>query len=172
VRNNTGAVDRPGHVFEEVFPMADANPTAFDHIIHIGVVVRDMDAAIARFAALGIGPFTPRILPPENIETFRGKPFVPAEHVSIQITRVGNMELELIQPVAGESPHQEWLDARGEGVQHLGFRVDDLSAAVSDLTAAGSEVTLTSRFPDGGGVAYLDLHAANLIVELVQPGPR
>lgn len=152
--------------------MADARPAAFDHIIHIGVVVRDMEATIARLAALGIGPFTPRVLPPENKETFRGKPFFPAEHVSIQITRVGNMELELIQPIAGESPHQEWLDSHGEGIQHLGFRVEDLSAAVSDLTAAGSEVMLTSRFPNGGGVAYLDLNAADLIVELVQPGPR
>jgi methylmalonyl-CoA/ethylmalonyl-CoA epimerase len=149
-----------------------AGGTAFDHLIHIGVVVRDMEQAIARLTALGIGPFKPRILPPENRETFRGKPFVPAEHVTIQITRIGNVELELIQPTAGESPHREFLDARGEGIQHLGFRVADLQGEIETLTGAGSSVMLTSAFPNGGGVAYLDLGVAGLVVELVQPGPR
>jgi methylmalonyl-CoA/ethylmalonyl-CoA epimerase len=149
-----------------------AGPTAFNRLIHIGLVVRDMEQAIARLTALGIGPFTPRILPPENKETFRGKPFVPAEHVAIQITQIGNVELELIQPTAGESPHREFLDAKGEGIQHLGFLVDDLPAEIERLTGAGSSVMLTSEFPNGGGVAYLDLEVAGLVVELVQPGPR
>ena len=150
----------------------DKQPTAFEHLIHIGVVVRDMEQAIARLTALGIGPFKPRILPPENKETFRGKPFVPAEHVTIQITQIGNVELELIQPTAGESPHREFLDAKGEGIQHLGFIVRDLGQEVEALTGAGSSVMLTSEFPGGGGVAYLDLGVADLIVELVQPGSR
>ena len=154
--------------------MADqaTGQSAFNHLIHIGVVVRDMDRAIARLTVLGIGPFKPRVLPPENRETFRGKPFVPAERVTIQTTRIGNMELELIQPVAGASPHQEYLDAKGEGIQHLGFMVDDLNGSVERLIGAGSSVLLTSEFPGGGGVAYLDLGVADLIVELVQPGRR
>ena len=152
--------------------MAPAENSAFNHLIHIGVVVRDMEQAVARLAALGIGPFQPRVLPPENRETFRGKPFVPAEHVTIRITRIGNVELELIQPTAGQSPHREFLDARGEGIQHLGFLVDDLPAEIGRLTGAGSSVMLTSEFPGGGGVAYLDLGVADLVVELVQPGQR
>ena len=48
--------------------------------------------------------------------------------------------------------------------------VDDLKEDVERLTAAGSSVMLTSQFKGGGGVAYLDLDAAGLIVELVQPG--
>ena len=152
--------------------MAATDGSAFNHLIHIGVVVRDMEQAVARLTALGIGPFQTRVLPPENRETFRGKPFVPAEHVTIRITRIGNVELELIQPTAGESPHREFLDARGEGIQHLGFLVDDLPAEIGRLTGAGSSVMLTSEFPGGGGVAYLDLGVADLVVELVQPGQR
>ncbi len=150
----------------------DSKTSAFNNLAHIGMVVRDMEKAIERFAALGIGPFKPRILPAENRETYRGKPFNPAERVKIQITRIGNMELELIQPLEGPSPHREFLDVKGEGIQHLGFMVDDLGGAVKDLTEEGSEVMLTSEFPGGGGVAYLDLNAADLIVELVQPGKR
>jgi methylmalonyl-CoA/ethylmalonyl-CoA epimerase len=144
----------------------------FTRLAHIGLVVRDMDKAIARLTALGIGPFTPRILPPDAQETYRGKPFVPSQRVKIQITHVGNIELELIQPINGDSPHQEFLDKKGEGIQHLGFMVDNLQDDVKRLTDQGSEVLLTSQFKGGGGVTYLDLDVAGLIVELVQPGIR
>jgi len=146
--------------------------TAFKNIVHIGLVVKDMDQAVKRLTALGIGPFKPRILPPDAKETYRGQPFVPGKRVAIQITRIGNLELELIQPIDGKSPHQEFLDKKGEGIQHLGFFVDNLAESVKDLTAEGSTVILTSEFKGGGGVAYLDLDAAGLIVELVQPGKK
>jgi methylmalonyl-CoA/ethylmalonyl-CoA epimerase len=149
-----------------------AGKSTFTRLIHIGVVVRDMKTAIDRLTVLGIGPFKPRILPPDARETYRGKPFIPSRRVAIQITQIGNVELELIQPIDGESPHQEFLEQRGEGVQHLGFMVDSLERDVKRLTAAGSSILLTSQFKGGGGVAYLDLDAAGLIVELVQPGIR
>jgi catechol 2,3-dioxygenase-like lactoylglutathione lyase family enzyme len=131
-----------------------------------------MNKTIERLTALGIGPFKPRILPPDAQETYRGKPFIPSKRVSIQITQIGDMELELIQPIDGESPHQEFLEQKGEGIQHLGFIVDDLEHDVKRLTNQGSEILLTSQFKGGGGVTYLDLDVAGLIVELVQPGKR
>lgn len=146
--------------------------TTFTRLVHIGVVVRDMGKTIERLTALGIGPFQPRILPADAREEYRGKPFLPGKRVAIQITRIGNMELELIQPIDGESPHQEFLDKKGEGIQHLGFMVDNLEEDIKRLTAEGSSILLTSQFKGGGGVAYLDLDAAGLIVELVQTGRR
>jgi methylmalonyl-CoA/ethylmalonyl-CoA epimerase len=146
--------------------------STFSRPVHVGVVVRDMGKTIERLAALGIGPFQPRILPPDAREKYRGKPFQPGRRVTIQTTRIGDMELELIQPINGKSPHQEFLERKGEGIQHLGFIVDNLEEEVKRLTAKGSVVILTSEFKGGGGVAYLDLDAAGLIVELVQPGGR
>ncbi len=149
-----------------------AGNATFRRLAHIGLVVRDMNKTIERLTALGIGPFTPRILPPDAQETYRGKPFVPSQRVAIQITHIGDMELELIQPIDGASPHQEFLTQKGEGIQHLGFMVDNLQEDVQRLTAQGSTILLTSQFKGGGGVVYLDLAAAGLIVELVQPGIR
>jgi methylmalonyl-CoA/ethylmalonyl-CoA epimerase len=146
--------------------------STFTHLVHIGVVVRDMNKTIERLTALGIGPFKPRILPPDAQEKYRGKPFIPSQRVAIQITQIGNMELELIQPIEGESPHQEFLDQKGEGVQHLGFIVSNLEEDVRHLTTEGSSILLTSQFKGGGGVAYLDLNTAGLIIELVQPSSR
>ena len=146
--------------------------STFTRLVHIGVVVKDMNKTIERLTALGIGPFKPRILPPDAQEKYRGKPFIPSQRVAIQITQIGNMELELIQPIDGESPHQEFLDQKGEGVQHLGFIVNNLEEDAEHLTSKGSSILLTSQFKSGGGVAYLDLDAAGIIVELVQVGNR
>jgi catechol 2,3-dioxygenase-like lactoylglutathione lyase family enzyme len=146
--------------------------TAFTNVMHIGMVVKDMDKTIERMTALGIGPFTPRILPPDAKETYRGKPFIPSKRVKIQITKIGNMELELIQPINGKSPHQEFLEQKGEGIQHIGVFVDDVEEVMKDLTAKGSTELLRSHFKGGGGVAYLDLDAAGLIVEFVQAPKR
>jgi methylmalonyl-CoA/ethylmalonyl-CoA epimerase len=149
-----------------------AGESTFTRLVHIGVVVRDMNKTIERLTALGIGPFKPRILPPDAEEKFRGQPFDPSQRVAIQITRIGNMELELIQPIDGTSPHQEFLEKKGEGIQHLGFIVDSLEEDVKHLTDRGSDILLTSKFKGSGGVTYLDLDVAGLIVELVQPGSR
>lgn len=144
----------------------------FTRLAHIGLVVRDMNQTIARLNALGIGPFAPRMPPPDAHETYRGKPFIPSQRVLIQITHIGDIELELIQPLNGDSPHREFLDKKGEGIQHLGFMVDNLQEDVKRLTKQGSEVLLTSQFKGGGGVTYLDLDVAGLIVELVQRGKK
>lgn len=140
----------------------------FANLIQIGVVVKDMDQAIKRFSALGIGPFYPKT-PPRNAKSFfRGKPFVSADRVKIMAAQLGNSELELIQPLDGESPHKEYLDSKGEGIQHIAFAVDNLDEAVEKLKAEGSEVLLEGRRVDGTGVTYLDLDAAGVIVEMVK----
>ena len=134
-------------------------------LMQIGLVVRDMDKAEKRFSVLGFGPFTTKMLPPGAKEWFRGKPF----HVNVDVkaTMVGNVELELCQPVSGESPHQEYLDSKGEGIQHVMFAVDDLEKEIARLTKQGATVLLRAAF-DKGGLAYLDLDASGFIVELIQ----
>jgi methylmalonyl-CoA/ethylmalonyl-CoA epimerase len=148
-----------------------AGKSTFTHVMHVGVVVRDMQKTIERLASLGIGPFKPFIFPPGAQEQFRGKLFIPSERVAIQMANIGNIELELIQPLEGESPHREFLEQKGEGIQHLGFRVTNLEEDVKRLSAEGSEILLKSQFK-GGGICYLDLDAAGIIVELVQPTKR
>jgi 4-hydroxyphenylpyruvate dioxygenase-like putative hemolysin len=85
----------------------------------------------------------------------------------VNATMVGEIELELCQPVSGESPHQEFLDSKGEGIQHVMFAVDDLEKEIDRLTKQGATVLLKAVF-DKGGLAYLDLDASGFIVELIQ----
>jgi methylmalonyl-CoA/ethylmalonyl-CoA epimerase len=149
----------------------NAEKSPFEHMFQIGIVVRDMGKAVERFTQLGLGPFKSKTPPPEARETFRGKPFVPAESVLIKSTQMGSVELELIQPTNGASPHKEYLEAKGEGIQHIAFAVEDLDGEVEKLTQKGAVTILRSDRKLKGGVAYLDLDASGLIVELVKRGP-
>jgi methylmalonyl-CoA/ethylmalonyl-CoA epimerase len=140
----------------------------FANLFQIGVVVKDMDKAIERLTLLGIGPFYSKMPPPNARGSFRGQPFITRERVAIKAARMGNAELELVQPVAGESPHKEYLDDKGEGIQHLAFEVDDLDKAVDTLISRGSTLIMKGDRGDGGGIAYIDLNVGGIIVELVK----
>ena len=135
-------------------------------LTQVGVVVKDVNKVVERLSSLGIGPFEPKNLPPDRNEWFRGKPMYA--DFNIQAARIGNVELELIQPLKGESPHKEFLETKGEGIQHVMFAVDDFEKELDRLTKQGVEVLLRAKFPGTSGVAYLDLGAGNFVVELVQ----
>ena len=134
-------------------------------VMQIGLVVKDMDAAIAKFSAMGFGPFVPKLLPPDSKVIINRN----ASHFEVDVQRsmIGNVELELCQPAAGDSPHQEFLDSKGEGIQHILFEVQDIEAELDRLTKVGATVILKIDFK-GGGLAYVDLNTCGFIVELIQ----
>jgi len=96
-------------------------------ISQIGVVVKDVQKAADSYSSLlGIGPFTIYDFVPE-MHVFNGE----QTYAKVKMGKAmwNNMELELIQPMEGKSPHMDFLHQRGEGVQHFGFNVpnfDDL----------------------------------------------
>ena len=134
--------------------------------MQIGLVVRNMEIAVERLSALGFGPFIPKLLPPDSkVSDAGGNP--SDSKVDVQRSMIGNVELELCQPVSGESPHQEFLDSKGEGIQHVLFEVQDLSEELARLTSSGATILLQVSFK-GGGLAYVDLNTCGFIIELIQ----
>jgi methylmalonyl-CoA/ethylmalonyl-CoA epimerase len=137
-------------------------------LMQVGVVVRDMDQSIARLQALGLGPFVARTLPPDREEWFRGEPFHGP--VKISMADIGDVQLELIQPMGDQGLHREYLDGKGEGIQHVMYAVDDFDKEVAELTAQGAEIALRANMPNGRRIAYVDLKVGGLFFELVQKG--
>ncbi|MFC1921235.1 VOC family protein [Chloroflexota bacterium] len=142
------------------------NKSPFSKVIQVGVVVKDVDKTVERLTELGIGPFNEMKLSPEREEWFR-KERMYADF-KIFGAMIGDIQIELIQPLDGDSPHKEFLETKGEGIQHIGLAVPDVQAAVDELTPQGVEVLLRAKFPGGGGVAYCDLGVGNIIFELIQ----
>jgi methylmalonyl-CoA/ethylmalonyl-CoA epimerase len=140
----------------------------FKQVFQIGVVVRDMDKAVERFTQLGLGPFKSFPPPASANSLFRGKRFVPDESFLLMKTQMGNIELELLQPLEAASPIKEFLDTKGEGIHHIGLFVDDLDAEVESLNKKGATTLLSSEMQGEGVQAYVDLNASGLVVELVK----
>jgi len=104
-------------------------------INHIGFVVSDLDKTARLFwEKFGIGPWVFMEFGP-NVEksTYYGQPCTNL--LKIAEAQVGPISLELIQPVSGLSPHMDFLKAKGEGMQHLGFMIDspDEAKKMKDL---------------------------------------
>ena len=90
----------------------------------IGVVVRDIDAGMDRYATLlGLGPFW-------RLDTnYRGRyrDWTGTFANRNAFTKWGDVYLEMIEPGLGEGNAKEWLETRGEGIFHLGYAVDDMT---------------------------------------------
>jgi hypothetical protein len=87
--------------------------------------------------------------------TYRGQ---PADFVaSISFSYAGDIQLELISPVSGESVYTEFLDRAGPGLHHICVEVDDVDAAVGT-----AEVLQRGVMPGGMEFAYVTAEAAGV----------
>lgn len=91
--------------------------------------------------------------------------------MEIRVTQVGQVELELIQPLEGESIYKEFLEKKGDGIHHLGFFVHDVDEEEVRLTKQGFKVLASGRRP-GGGFTYFETdRVGGVIMELIQRSP-
>jgi methylmalonyl-CoA/ethylmalonyl-CoA epimerase len=136
-------------------------------IDQIGFVVRDLDAAVARYEPL-FGPFTfmdgsvPAV-------AYRGR--VDDCQLRLAFGRSGAVEIELIQWVSGHSPHREFIESGREGMHHLRFRVDDVDAWTERVREAGYSPVWYKRFQPDLVFAYLERADDPLLIELIQLPP-
>src|SRR3972149_11453622 len=132
--------------------------SSFAKLHHVGVVVEDIDKAIFYYESLGIGPF----VAPGGKKTFsitfkgelHGKP--AAWTTTISNAKIGDVELELLEPTKGAQALKESLDATGEGLPHIGFITDDLDAEIANFKNSGVGVWTMAREDNGGGFLYSD----------------
>ena len=147
----------------------------FANVYQIGVIVRDMDEAVAFYEGLGIGPFeSPKDPVPLVDRRVYGNP-APDVKNRVGKAQMGGVQFELVQPIAGESVQKEFLEKHGEGINHLGFLVEDLEGEVAKLLAKGFRVISSAKRAAGGAMAYLDTDkVGGIVFELIQrpPGNR
>jgi len=126
---------------------------------HIGTVVRDVDKAVEYYQSLGIvDEATDRV-------TMEGK---KAKLIG-RFIHIGSLLIELWQPVRGETVQQEFLNSRGEGVNHIAFHVDDLDKEKDKLVEKGIPVVFSVK-DENGYMAYFDARkVGNILIELIQP---
>lgn len=141
-------------------------------INQVGIVVRDLDKAMERYwEEFGIGPWAVFSFGPGiKKTTYRGEPC--SFELKIAMAQVGPLMLELLQPVSGTTPHQEFLDQHGEGLQHVGVFVERIDEAVEQVRQLGyQEISaaygITSS-GEGAGVYFDTLGALGTLLELIE----
>lgn len=133
----------------------------FDRIDHIGIAVESLSAAKALYGDV----FGLRLVFEEE---------VPTEKVRVAAYDGGGMRIELLESTAPDGPIGRHLAARGPGIHHVCYRVDDIRATLDRLAAAGVRLIDTAPRPGAGGCQVAFIHpkgAGGVLVEISQPPP-
>ncbi len=129
-------------------------------IHHIGVAVTDLDEAVSTYGRL-LGA------------TIEARETIATQGAEAAALHVGNGRVELLAPLADDTPVGRFLARRGPGMHHVAYEVDDLHAELARLDGEG--VQLVDHEPRPGlyglQVAFIHPDAVHgVLTELVTRG--
>ncbi|MBJ7601907.1 MAG: methylmalonyl-CoA epimerase [Candidatus Dormibacteraeota bacterium] len=105
-------------------------------ISHLGLAVRDLDEAIQLYEQVfGVKVSHRWVAEQDRMEAAAFK--------------IGEVEIELMQPLGEDSPVGRFIDKRGEGIHHIAYKVADVQKALSEARANGLETI--DQVPRRGG---------------------
>jgi methylmalonyl-CoA/ethylmalonyl-CoA epimerase len=127
-------------------------------LLEICVVTRDHRRTMEGLVRLGIGPWRVHTF---GSRTVTGRTYRGAEAdwaIKVCFADVGDLALEIMQPLRGPSIFQEYLDEHGEGIQHIAFDVEKRpwDDRLADFAGRGFPVTQSGRFMDANAFAFFD----------------
>ncbi|NVL91629.1 MAG: methylmalonyl-CoA epimerase [Desulfobacterales bacterium] len=128
------------------------------HIDHIGIAVKSIEEA-GRFFTDVLG------LRLEKVET------VAEQKVNTGFFPITDSELELLESTDPDGPVAKFIDARGEGVQHIAFRVEDIDDALRELKEKGVRLIDQEPRKGAGGARIAFIHPKEthgVLVELCE----
>ncbi len=102
---------------------------------------------------------------------FEGDETVAAQKVKTAFFPVGESEVELLESTAPDGPIAKFIDKKGEGIQHIAFRVENIEHALAELKEKGVRlIDQTPRIGAGGAkIAFLHPKATSgVLVELCE----
>jgi catechol 2,3-dioxygenase-like lactoylglutathione lyase family enzyme len=153
----------------------DAPADPYAEMLHVGVVVKDLDQAVARFKAMGFTDV--RVLPPSKgvDRTYHGKPIdVALKQAFVHGTRP---MIELMEPVGdAPSPWGDYLKEHGEALHHIAFRIPEAGPELAKYRRLGMEEVASGKWPEGearwGTFHYVQDTKGGVIVEFISRVPR
>ena len=135
--------------------MSDSVLTEIDHI---AIAVADLDAAVDYYrATYGV-----------DVEH---REVVERDGVEEALLRVADSYVQLLTPTRDDSPVAKWMEKKGQGIHHVGYRVDDCAAALERVKAQGHQVIDEAPRPGSRGTTVAFIHpktAFGTLIELVQ----
>ena len=128
---------------------------------HVGIAVRDLAAAVEEYRAIfGIEPVLRERVEDQGVEEV--------------LFKVGTSYIQLLGALGPDTPVGKFLERRGEGLHHVGYRVEDVGDAIDRLKAEGVPLVDESPRPGSRGTTVAFVHPKGfrgVLVELVQDPP-
>jgi len=125
---------------------------------HVAIAVRDIDAAIAFYEET----FGATVVHRERVDS---------DGVEEALIKVADSYIQLLTPTTDDSPVARYLEKKGEGVHHVGYRVDDCAAALQSVKDHGGQVIDQAPRPGSRGTTVAFVHpkgAFGTLIELVE----
>jgi methylmalonyl-CoA epimerase len=127
-------------------------------IDHIAIAVNDLEAAIEYYRAT------------YGVEV-EHREVVERDGVEEALLKVADSYVQLLTPIRDDSTVAKFLERKGEGLHHVGYRVDDCAAALERVKAEGGMVIDDAPRPGSRGTTVAFIHpktAFGTLIELVQ----
>ena len=148
----------------------ESNNEVFKKLHHISIVVRDAEKTQKYYESIGIGPWVD-YPPMKEYVTINVSDENGFYNLKIKCVQIGPVQLQLVEPGEGNSLYRDHLEDKGEGVFHIGFEVDDISATETEIETMGLNVLSSGRRENGSGFSYLDTASDAGVVLLVRQSP-
>jgi catechol 2,3-dioxygenase-like lactoylglutathione lyase family enzyme len=138
-------------------------------VCQIGLIVRDIKKSAQAYSQV-FGLPEPPVIITDKYDTaktmYKGKP--SDAQAKLAFFQMGQVSLELIEPMGGPSTWQEFLDEKGEGVHHIAFEIQGTDDVLAFLDGKGIRMVQQGVYP-GGMYTYVDsAPALGVILELLE----
>ena len=127
-------------------------------IDHVAIAVDDLDAAVAYYA----DTFGAVVSQRERIDS---------DGVEEALLAVADSYIQLLTPIRDDSPVAKYLASKGEGLHHIGYRVEDCGVALQAVKDAGGRVIDEAPRPGSRGTTVAFVHpktSFGTLIELVE----
>ncbi|SHH42463.1 methylmalonyl-CoA epimerase [Caloranaerobacter azorensis DSM 13643] len=125
---------------------------------HIGIAVKNLEETLKFYKeVLGL--------------ELNGIEIVEQQKVKVAFLPIGDTEIELLESTDKEGPIAKYIEKKGEGIQHIAYRVDDIEKAIEEMKSKGIRMIDEKPRYGAGGAKIAFLHPKStygVLIELCQ----
>ena len=126
-------------------------------IDHIGIAVKSIDNATGFYQAIGLNV--------SHIEE------VESQGVRVAFLKIGESNIELLEPLNEKSPIFSFIEKRGEGIHHIAFYVNNIENVLENLKSRGYKLINEKPVQGAHGKKVAFIHpksSGGVLVELCE----
>ncbi|MBU5257270.1 methylmalonyl-CoA epimerase [Tissierella praeacuta] len=125
---------------------------------HIGIAVKNLNETLR---------FYEDILGMKSVN----EEVVEEQKVKVAFLPIGDTEVELLESTEEDGPIAKFIEKKGEGIQHIAYRVDDIEKAIEEMKEKGIKMIDEKPRYGAGGAKIAFLHPKStfgVLIELCQ----